>query len=68
MREELAEYYVVEFENLYDLMNAVNHRMKEGWKLQGGISVTYKWDKIDGNRRLIYCQAITRTPAASEGD
>ena len=34
------DYIVVKAVDLYKITNAVNNKLKEGYKLQGGVSVT----------------------------
>jgi hypothetical protein len=33
-------YTVLEFDSCFDLEKEVNEKIKQGWKLQGGVSIT----------------------------
>lgn len=49
-------YDVLEYENIEDLIEAVNEKMKDGWKPTGGIQVLhYEWT----NERKGYTESST---------
>lgn len=33
-------YEILQFDSQFDLEDKVNERLKQGWKLQGGVSIT----------------------------
>ena len=56
----MSEYIVVTASNEQDLVRAVNVRLKDSWQLQGGISMMFIDDEIQGNRHRVYAQAMVR--------
>jgi hypothetical protein len=53
---------VVEWESSLEFTKEVNGLLQDGWKLQGGVSITYDHDKdINGNAfGTMFAQALVR--------
>ena len=52
------KYKILEYDDSEYLQKAVNISLKDGWKLQGGVSVTVS--ESDDYRYVIYAQAIVK--------
>lgn len=58
-------YMVVVATDRFDFEEDVKNRLEEGWRPQGGISISFRENEVDGydESYVIYAQAMTRPPS-----
>lgn len=60
---QMTEYVVVEAGWVEELQRRVQERLSQGWKLAGGVAVTFfppSDPRCDDDTNLLYSQAMTR--------
>lgn len=61
LRAKFGEEYVVLIDSSReDIIDAVNEKLEEGWKLVGGISISNAPPGSDGYIRTAYAQAMVK--------